>query len=67
MLEKVNTIIEDTRRSPHAGLGKPEPLRGELSGYRSRRIGQQHRLIYRVAGRQGDDQHILILQCRYHY
>ncbi len=67
MLERVNTIIEDTRHSPHTGLGKPEPLRGQLSGYWSRRINQEHRLVYRVEGRAGEDPRVIILQCRYHY
>ena len=66
MLEKVSTLIEDARRSPFAGLGKPEPLKRNLSGWWSRRITGQHRLVYRVAG-AGPDQFIEVAGCRYHY
>lgn len=67
MLARVNAIIEDTRRSPHTGLGKPEPLRGQLSGFWSRRVSQEHRLVYAVEGKAGEDRRLIILQCRYHY
>ncbi|WP_020177693.1 Txe/YoeB family addiction module toxin [Methylopila sp. M107] len=63
---KINTLLEDVRRSPFRGLGKPEPLRERLSGWWSRRITQEHRLVYRVAG-SGDDQRVEILACRFHY
>lgn len=66
MLEKVSALIEDARRSPFAGLGKPEPLRGNLSGWWSRRVTGQHRLIYRIAGSR-PDQYIEVAGCRYHY
>ena len=61
-LRKINELIRDIQRSPFEGLGKPETLRFELSGCWSRRIDQEHRLVYRV---DGDDLHILA--CRYHY
>ncbi len=61
-LRKINDLIRDIQRSPFEGLGKPEALRFELSGSWSRRIDQEHRLVYRV---EGDDLHILA--CRYHY
>jgi toxin YoeB len=61
-LRKINELIRDIARSPFDGLGKPEALRFELTGSWSRRIDQEHRLVYRV---EGDDLHILA--CRYHY
>ncbi len=61
-LKKLNTLIKECQRTPFTGLGKPEPLKGELSGLWSRRIDQEHRLVYRTtqAGLE-------IIQCRYHY
>lgn len=61
-LRKINTLLRDCVRTPFSGIGSPEPLRHELSGWWSRRIDEEHRLVYRVAG---DD--IEIAQCRYHY
>ncbi len=55
-------LIEETRRAPFGGAGKPEPLRGELSGWWSKRIDQEHRLIYRV---EGDS--LIIAQAKGHY
>lgn len=66
ILKKLNVLIEDCRRSPFAGLGKPEPLRGELAGYWSRRIDDEHRLVYAVA-EYAVGQCLVIVQCRYHY
>ena len=63
---KINSLIDDIRRTPFRGLGKPEPLRGDRTGTWSRRITDEHRLIYRVAG-LGEDQRVEILQCRLHY
>lgn len=62
----INSLIEDIRRSPFKGLGKPEPLRNDRAGWWSRRITDEHRLVYRVAG-TGDDQRVEITQCRQHY
>ncbi|WP_297733238.1 Txe/YoeB family addiction module toxin [uncultured Maricaulis sp.] len=59
-------LIEDIRRNPFEGLGKPEPLKGELSGWWSRRIDSKHRLVYRVVG-AGDGQRVEVVQCRRHY
>ncbi|ABI66045.1 addiction module toxin, Txe/YoeB family [Maricaulis maris MCS10] len=59
-------LIEDIRRNPFDGLGKPEPLKGELSGWWSRRIDSKHRLVYRVVG-AGDGQRVEVVQCRRHY
>ena len=64
---RLNELIEGARRQPLAGLGKPEALKGDLSGWWSRRITAEHRLIYRVQGRKGEDQRLEIVQCRYHY
>jgi len=62
ILKKINTLIHDVARSPHEGLGKPEPLKHALSGFWSRRITDEHRLVYRVVGDV-----IQIAQARYHY
>jgi len=66
MLEKVNVLIKDISRDSFKGLGKPEPLRGNLAGYWSRRISGEHRLVYRVHGAR-PDQTITIIQARFHY
>lgn len=66
VLAKVNTLIKDVQRTPFKGLGKPEPLKGILSGWWSRRITGEHRLAYRVTG-TGDEQGMHGAQCRYHY
>jgi len=66
VLERLNGLIKECMRSPFKGTGKPEPLRGELQGWWSRRITLEDRLVYRVAGK-GDDQRLEIAQCRYHY
>jgi toxin YoeB len=65
-LLRLNGLIEACRRTPFKGSGKPEPLRGELSGLWSRRINRKDRLVYRVAGKQPDQQ-LEIVQCRGHY
>ncbi len=64
---RLNELIEDVRRHPFQGIGKPEALKGDLSGWWSRRITAEHRLVYRAQGRKGEDQRIEIIQCRYHY
>jgi toxin YoeB len=66
LFEKLNGFIEECQRHPFKGAGKPEPLAGNLSGWWSRRINQEHRLVYRVAGK-GDALALEIAQCRYHY
>jgi toxin YoeB len=65
-LRKLTLLIQDCRRDPFTGLGEPEPLKHQLRGWWSRRISQEHRLVYRVAG-SGDDQRLEIAQCRFHY
>jgi Txe/YoeB family toxin of toxin-antitoxin system len=59
-------LIEDIERNPFKGLGKPEPLEHALQGWWSRRISGEHRLVYRVSGKGGEQQ-LDIVQCRYHY
>jgi toxin YoeB len=61
-LKRINALIKDAMRSPFAGIGKPEPLRENLSGFWSRRIDDTHRLVYAVEG--GD---LAVIACRYHY
>lgn len=62
ILEKINQLIKDISRSPFSGIGKPEPLKFSLFGYWSRRINQEHRLVYTTK-----DNAIYIVQCKYHY
>lgn len=61
-LKRINQLIRDVLRGPYDGIGKPEPLKGNLSGFWSRRIDERHRLVYAV-----DDNVILIISCRGHY
>ncbi len=62
ILRRVNELIKDISRTPFSGIGKPEPLKFDLSGCWSRRINSEHRLIYTLK-----DKSTIILQCRYHY
>jgi toxin YoeB len=62
ILKRINRLIDDARRDPFAGIGKPEQLRHALSGTWSRRITEEHRLVYLV---DGDD--LVVLQARFHY
>ena len=66
LFAKVNRLIFECRRDPFRGTGKPEALRGNLSGWWSRRIDREHRLVYRVLG-SGMTQALEIAQCRFHY
>ena len=61
-LKKINELIKESMRIPFEGTGKPEPLKHDLSGWWSRRINLEHRLVYKV-----ETEAIYILQCRYHY
>ena len=63
VVKRINRLLRDVQRGGHEGIGKPEPLRFQLSGYWSRRITDEHRLVYRIAY-NGD---ALIASCRYHY
>ena len=62
LVKRINDLIADVMRNGYEGIGKPEPLRGELSGFWSRRIDREHRLVYRMTE---DD--VEIIACRYHY
>jgi toxin YoeB len=62
LLGRINLLIRDTCREPFDGIGKPEPLRHLLKGYWSRRINEEHRMVYRV-----EDDTLLLAQLRYHY
>ncbi len=61
-LKRINKLINDTKRSPFGGIGKPEPLKENLSGFWSRRIDETNRLVYAVS-----DSYLTIISCRYHY
>lgn len=67
IIKKIKELIKSIRQTPFKGLGKPEPLRYSLKGFWSRRITQEHRLVYKVTGKKGEDQRCIIIQCRYHY
>ena len=62
ILLRINELIKDTSRSPFKGIGKPEPLKGDLAGCWSRRITDEHRLVYVIR-----EKRLHILQCRFHY
>jgi len=61
-LKRINSLIQECQRQPFSGIGKPEPLRSNLTGFWSRRIDETNRLVYTV---DGDD--LVIIACRYHY
>lgn len=66
--EKIRSLIKDIKRNPYSGIGKPEPLKHELSGYWSRRINQEHRLVYRIIeGETKDEDMLVIISCKDHY
>ena len=62
LLERINALVKDVSRSPFEGIGKPEPLKNALSEYWSRRINEEHRIVYKIV-----DGSMLIAQLRYHY
>ncbi len=62
VLKRINELIKNIKNSPAEGIGKPEPLKFSLSGYWSRRIDEEHRLVYKV-----ENDYLYLLQCRYHY
>jgi len=66
ILQRVNDLIKECMRTPFKGTGKPEPLKGDLKGWWSRRITLEDRLVYRVTG-SAPDQQLEIAQCRFHY
>lgn len=62
MLKKINQLIKDIQRNPFEGIGKPEPLKYQFSGFWSRRISDEHRLVYEIS-----ENSIAIASCRFHY
>ncbi len=62
MVQRINKLIQDIQREPFTGIGKPEPLKHALSGFWSRRINDEHRIVYKV-----ENDSLLIAQLRYHY
>ena len=66
VIERLNGLIRECQRTPFKGTGKPEPLKGDLEGWWSRRITLEDRLVYRVTG-SGEAQQLQIAQCRFHY
>lgn len=62
VLKRINQLLQDIERNGYNGIGKPEPLRGDLSGFWSRRIDDEHRIVYRVT-----EDRVEIIQCRGHY
>lgn len=64
VVRRINELVRDSLRTPFDGMGKPEPLRFDLTGCWSRRIDREHRLVYRLSD---DGASLIILQCRYHY
>ena len=62
ILKKINQLLQDIERNGNVGIGKPEPLTGNLAGFWSRRINEKDRLIYKI-----DETNIYVLACRYHY
>ena len=65
-LQKINDLIKEIKREPFKGVGKPEPLKGNLAGYWSRRISGEHRIVYRISGTR-PNQTLTIIQARFHY
>src|SRR5260370_22185670 len=66
MVDRINRLINEIQRVPFAVIGKPEPLRGNLTGWWSRRLTGEHRFVYRVVG-AGETQRLEIISCRFHY
>lgn len=66
ILTRLNALLKECMRTPFKGTGKPEPLSGNLTGWWSRRLNLEHRLVYRVTGK-GDAQAVEVALCRYHY
>ncbi len=67
IVNKIKDLLNEIKKTPFQGIGKPEPLRYDLKGYWSRRITGEHRLVYKVEGKKGIDQKCYIIQCRFHY
>ena len=62
ILKRINRLVKEIKRNPFEGMGDPEPLRHNWSGYWSRRIDREHRIVYKII-----DENLIVVQCRYHY
>jgi len=62
IFKKIQSLIKDTLRNPFGGIGKPEPLKNNYSGYWSKRINKEHRLVYKI-----EENRLIIISCKYHY
>ncbi len=62
VFKKLQRLIKETLRNPFDGIGKPEPLKNNLSGYWSKRINDEHRLVYKI-----EENQLIIISCKYHY
>lgn len=62
IVKRINQLVNDMKRNPYEGIGKPEPLKGNLSGFWSRRINEEHRIVYAVA-----ENAVVIISCKGHY
>jgi toxin YoeB len=62
IIKRINALVKDAERSPYEGIGKPEALKHSLAGYWSRRINDEHRMVYKV-----ENDSLLLAQLRYHY
>ena len=67
VVNKIRELIKSIKQTPFQGIGKPEPLKHDLKGFWSKRIRDEHRLIYQISGTKGKDQKCSIIQCRFHY
>lgn len=67
IVEKIKGLLNEIKKTPFQGTGKPEPLKYDLKGFLSRRITGEHRLAYKIEGKKGVDQKCYIIQCRFHY
>ena len=64
---RIKDLLDDMKKDPFHGIGKPEPLKYDLKGYWSRRISAEHRLVYKIEGSKGKSRQCSILQCQFHY
>ncbi|RYG02182.1 MAG: Txe/YoeB family addiction module toxin [Chitinophagaceae bacterium] len=64
---KIRTLLKVIARTPFAGEGKPEALKHDLKGFWSRRLSLEHRMVYHISGKTGDNHKCVVLQCRFHY
>ncbi|WP_235299371.1 Txe/YoeB family addiction module toxin [Portibacter marinus] len=67
IVNKIKELLKAIRDTPFKGIGKPEPLKYGMRGFWSRRITQEHRLVYKISGKKGFDRKCSIIQCRFHY